>query len=264
MRVIDCSTNRYPDCCVQALPANRAAAPVVAAEHWMEIWLQDRPAMRVVCTPEHLDELAVGRLLTEGLIADPDDIEELYICEYGLRARITLRPEARAPLAEAEAPEVASCCTDNRTLLRRRLEEAGPVRPIPWEPEWLIRLQEKMRGGEPLYEATHAVHACYLARGEELLCCREDIGRHNALDKVVGWAALQGIDLRECLLFTTGRMPSDMVSKAIRSRVPILVSKTFPTDQGLRLARQARLTLITVRGNGELIVWTDGSPENDE
>jgi len=73
---------------------------------------------------------------------------------------------------------------------------------------------------------------------------REDIGRHNAFDKVVGWALLNGVDLAKCMLYTSGRVPSDMASKAIRAGIPILVSKSVATDQGVALARAYGLTLI--------------------
>ena len=258
MQIVDSSRDRLLDSAVRAMPEGAEAPLSVAAEHWMDVFIQEKPAMRVVCTPEHLDELVVGRLLTEGLIRRPDDIEAVYICEYGLRARVMLRKEAAAQLSGAEEATVCTCCTDNRTLMQSRRREIEPVRPLAWQKEWVLQLAERMRREEPLYRETHAVHSCCLAAESQILCCREDIGRHNAMDKAVGWAVIQGVDLSRCLLYTTGRMPSDMVSKAVRSGVPLLVSKTYPSDQGIALARQARLTLITVRPNGEWIVWNDG------
>ena len=78
------------------------------------------------------------------------------------------------------------------------------VTPLPWESAWLQGMAEKTRGGQSLYESTHAIHACCLFREGRLLCCREDIGRHNALDKVIGWALITGTDVTRCALFTTG------------------------------------------------------------
>ena len=165
------------------------------------------------------------------------------------------QPDAAERLREPEAETVGTCCTDNRTLLSGA-EEPVPVTPVPWEAAWLRHAAEGMRREQQLYEATHAVHACCLFREDRILCCREDIGRHNALDKVVGWALITGENLTRCMLFTTGRLPTDMVSKAIRAGVPLLVSKTFPTDLGVELARKARLTLVTLRPDGRIIVWS--------
>ena len=258
MQIIDLSKEQYPDGAVKAVPESGAARDV-AAEHWMDVLIDERPAMRVVCTPEHLDEQVAGRLLTEGLVRSAEEIETIYICEQGFRARVMLRGEAGSLLSAAQEDVIATCCTDNRTLLQGGRREIPPVRPAAWSREWVTRLAERMGREEPLYGATHAVHSCYLAMEDRVLCCREDIGRHNAMDKAVGWACVAGVDLSRCLLFTTGRMPSDMVSKAARAGVPLLASKTYPTDRGIELAKAARLTLVTLRPGGEWIVWNDGT-----
>ena len=78
------------------------------------------------------------------------------------------------------------------------------------------------------------------------------------MDKVIGLALKTDTDVTRCTLFTTGRMPADMVAKAIRAGIPLLASKTFPTDQGVALAKQARLTLLTIRPDGEILIWNDG------
>lgn len=229
--IISDLTQAQPLACTS--PADGCLLP---AEHRLEIVIDGRPALQAVCTPANLAELAAGRLLTEGLIRTAEDIRELTV------SADCRRVEAVLNTAGAAQPEMP--------------------RPTPavWERGWLLALADRMKREEPLYSQTHAVHACYLARQGEVLCCREDLGRHNALDKAVGYGLLQGIDLSECLLFTTGRMPSDMVLKAVRSGVPLLASKTYPTDVGLALARRAGLTLATVRA-GEVRIWTERGTE---
>ena len=229
------------------LPAARRTVPVngsfpleIPAEHGMDLYIGGRFFLRLTCTPEHLAELAAGRLVTEGWARAESDIRSIEISEGGLRADVMLES---APADREEAPLVT---------------------PRPWEESWLRKAAERMRGEEPLYSRTHAAHACYLGRGDELKCCREDIGRHNALDKAVGCALIRGIDRTECYLFTTGRMPADMVLKAARAGIPLLASKTYPTDAGVALARRARLTLVTLRPDGSLLVWTDGTKAEKE
>ena len=96
----------------------------------------------------------------------------------------------------------------------------------------------------PLYRATHAVHSCFVLRDGKILYQCEDLGRHNALDKAVGCALAEGVQLGQCVLYTSGRVPVDMVRKAIRAGVPALVSKTMPTVQSLELAEAYGLKLL--------------------
>ena len=260
MEIRDASRHAGVETSLRAEPLSGGAAQLTA-EHRMEVFINGTLAMRVTCTPAHLDELAAGRLLTEGLIDGAADIRLLSICELGLTCRVFLREGKGLTPAADQAVNVGTCCTESRSFLGGAA--ALPrVTPIPWRSAWLRALNERLNAGEPLYSLTHASHACYLARGPELLCVREDIGRHNALDKAVGFALKQGISLRECLLFTTGRLPADMVSKAVRAGVPLMASKTYPTDQGLALARQAGMTLVTLRGSG-MTVWTGRKPDDE-
>ena len=259
MNVIDLSARN-----VDLSPVTTCNNIPLPVEHRLQVYINERLAMNLVCTPEHLDELAVGRLYTEGIIRGPEDVELLYICDLGARAKITLNVPAADPAPENPgALTVPTCSTDNRTFIAGG-KQARSLHPIPWDPAWIEALLPAVSQGAPLYARTHAVHACYLARRGEILCCREDIGRHNALDKVIGWALLQGVDLSRCMLFTTGRMPTDLVSKAVQAGVPILVSKTYPTDLGIELARESHLTLITVRSPGRLLVWHDEAPPRSE
>lgn len=215
----------------------------LAAEHAAAILVNEQPAFRVVCTPELLPQLALGRLLTEGWINSADEVERVAVCAQGLKISVQLRH----PLAAAEqaGQEVPSCCTDNLTL-------ASPVRLPPLVPVpqreipavWVDALADAMGQGLPLYRATHAVHSCLLLRAGKILYRCEDLGRHNALDKAVGCALTEGVPLAECVLFTSGRVPVDMVRKAIRAGVPALVSKSMPTVQSLELAEEYGLKLF--------------------
>lgn len=215
----------------------------LAAEHAAAILVNEQPAFRVVCTPELLPQLALGRLLTEGWINSADEVERVAVCAQGLKISVQLRH----PLAAAEqaGQEVPSCCTDNLTLASPvRLPPLAPVpqREIP--AAWVDALADAMGQGLPLYRATHAVHSCLLLRAGKILYRCEDLGRHNALDKAVGCALTEGVPLAECVLFTSGRVPVDMVRKAIRAGVPALVSKSMPTVQSLELAEEYGLKLF--------------------
>ena len=227
---------RMPDGTEAALPAEHAAA----------LYVNEQPAFRVVCTPELLPQLALGRLLTEGWIASAEEVEQIAVCAEGLKVNVYLTHPLTARSAAAQ--EVSSCCTDNITL--GSPVELSPLRTVPpldVQPEWVDALAAAMSAGLPLYQATHAVHSCFVMHEGRILCACEDIGRHNALDKAVGSMMRAGVPLSECVLYTSGRVPMDMVRKAIRAGVPALVSKTMPTVQSLELAAGYGLQLICGR-----------------
>ena len=197
-------------------------------------------------TPALLPQLALGRLLTEGWIASADEVEQIAVCAEGAKVQVYLRHPL--PTRRAAAQEVASCCTDNIAL--GSPVELLPLRSVPGldlQPEWVERLTAAMHAGLPLYRATRAVHSCFVLHEGRILCACEDIGRHNALDKAVGSTLLAGVPLSECVLYTSGRVPMDMVRKAIRAGVPALVSKTMPTVQSLELAAEYGLQFVCGR-----------------
>lgn len=228
-----CETVRLPD----------GTEAVLAAEHTTAILVNGQPAFQVVCTPAQLPQLALGRLLTEGWIGSAREVERVDVCAEGWRINVYLTHPLAAGCASTR--EVSSCCTDNLTL--GAPVELRPLRPVPAmqaEPEWVDTLAAAMGAGLPLYRATRAVHSCFVMHQGRILCQCEDIGRHNALDKAVGWAMLREVPLEECILYTSGRVPVDMVRKAIRAGVPVLVSKSMPTVQSLELAAEYGLQLL--------------------
>lgn len=231
-----------------------AAMLDLACEHFVVIYVNEVPVFQVVCSPFQLKELAIGRLLTEGILSSVDEIDTIYQCESGSRIKIFLKQEI--PFSKiSDGLEVASCCTDNKTFYRSRVSGLAPVTPIQWDRQDINMLQQLIKKGLPLHCATHAVHAAALAKDGELLCYAEDLGRHNALDKVIGHACMNGIDLRRCVLYTSGRVPVDMVSKVIRSGIPVLIGKGAPTVESVQLAQEYQLELVRCIPDGRVLIY---------
>ena len=215
----------------------------VPVEHAARIYVNEQPAFRVVCTPELLPQLALGRLLTEGWITSAAEVEQIAVCAEGAKVQVYLNHPLAA--GRAATQEVSSCCTDNLTL--GSPVELPPLAPVPrleLQPEWVEALTVAMSAGLPMYRATRAVHSCFVLHQGRICISCEDLGRHNALDKAVGQALLAGLPLAECVLYTSGRVPLDMVRKAIRAGVPVLVSKSMPTVQSAELAEEYGLQLV--------------------
>lgn len=228
----------------------------LVAEHTMEIYLNDTPAYEVVCSPTDIPELVLGRLLSNGVIQSTDEVELLYLCENGLRAKVYL-PKWEPATEHPGVEQVSTCCTGNRTIADLFRNQTPPrhLRPIAYEQRWIFRLAEAMKEDMPLYAATHGTHSCLLMHKGEILRRAEDIGRHNALDKVLGWALMQGIPLEECIVYTSGRIPVDMVMKVIRAGVPVLASKAMPTRESVLLAEEFGLSLIGAARRDSMVVF---------
>ena len=223
----------------------------IATEHHMSVLVNTIPTFEVVCSPDHLPQLVLGRLITEGIIESKSEVAQIYVCDHGTRAEVMLFDENRANFKKKAIEKVPTCCTGNRTLNEYFLtdEMPGAVCPIDWSEDWVFEMANFFKNDSPAHKKSFGTHSCYISwagqdfsESHPIIC--EDLGRHNALDKAIGCALERGVDLRRVMLFTSGRLPIDMVTKVIRAKIPILVSKAVPTTSALELAEQSKLTLI--------------------
>ncbi|MBD5470928.1 MAG: formate dehydrogenase accessory sulfurtransferase FdhD [Lachnospiraceae bacterium] len=236
----------------------RAASLV--KEHVIEVSINEKPALRLVCTPNKLAELILGRAVTEGFIESSDDVESLYICESGNRAKLYLKREPEFGNKEYELPIEPTCCTDNRILGGFYGTKAlQPVARTAISKEHVFALINKFSENASLHKKTAGTHSCYLSCMGEYQGVFEDIGRHNALDKAVGHALINGLAFADCMLFTTGRVPVDMARKVIMAGIPALVSKAVPTVDAVEMAKQYHLTLICRAWPDSYEVYNEGN-----
>jgi FdhD protein len=227
----------------------------LAGEEPLEIRVGDRPLSVTMRTPGNDLELAAGFLFTEGLAVGRAQIVSLQAERGGRKNRGNV---VEAELTPECAPEVektrrhffaASSCgicgkasidsVRSRTLRR-------PSQDFRLDPETLVRLPDALRSSQAVFGRTGGLHAAALfdAQGE-LLVLREDIGRHNAVDKVIGWALLADrVPLATTVLLVSGRGGFEIVQKAIVAGLPVVASVSAPSSLAVQLARELRLTLI--------------------
>lgn len=221
------------------------SAPLVR-EAPLTIRLNGRVLVTLLCTPAQVDRLVVGFLHGEGLIATVDEVVLLGLYPDQGLADVWLEDEGKV----ASGPRVlTSGCGAGAT---QALEQVLPplrsqtcVRPA--EIDCLLRAT---LAGNRMYRESGAVHGAALWRGGRLLAQAEDVGRHNAVDKVVGECLLSGLPTEGALLLTTGRISSEMLLKAGRALLPVVASLSSPTDRAVGLAEELAITVIGyVRGH---------------
>ncbi|HET6144734.1 MAG TPA: formate dehydrogenase accessory sulfurtransferase FdhD [Candidatus Acidoferrales bacterium] len=205
-------------------------------------------------TPGDDEELVAGFLFTEGIISRPEDLMALQTATATSSqknlVRVTLDPsvplDANAAARRFSAGSACGVCGKASIAQLRRRGLRRPAAAAPFDPDMLCQLPPKLRTAQDVFGRTGGLHAAALfAPGGDLLVLREDIGRHNAVDKVIGWALLSGrIPLSNHVLLVSGRGGFEIVQKAIVAGIPLLASVSAPSSLAVQLARELGLTLV--------------------
>lgn len=215
---------------------------LIASEHFLDLIINENLAAKLVCTPSNLTEMVVGRMVTEGYIETADEIRMIYICKYASKVKVFLHKEINLEKFTDREP---TCCTGNQVILKNSgFRPLEVLETTEWNADQVFKLIGAFASGSAIHKATKGTHSSILTVNGEIVYTCEDIGRHNALDKAIGYAVLHGYDRKQCMLFTTGRVPTDMVQKVVAAKIPVLVSKSVPTDAAVEMAGRYNLTLI--------------------
>lgn len=218
------------------------AEDAVTCEHVLSVIINERRAFRFVCTKEYVKELVIGRMFTEGLIDEISEIEKLFLYPEENVVRVFLTHEIQWDEWEGAEP---TCCTANRVYITRSGRRIlSRVPSLSWKKEWVFALAEHFSKDTRTHQLTQGTHSCFLGKEGRVLFSCEDIGRHNAIDKAIGYALLNEIPLSECMLYTSGRVPVEMVQKVVSAGIPVLITKAVPTAESIDHAKAYGLTLI--------------------
>ena len=195
-----------------------------------------------MCTPVHLEELAVGFLYNEGIIESMDEVENVHLCEHGDNVDVWLNHPAEQPSNWRRTSGCTGGVTAVDLLAKPNVSLSGNRLKV--QPEAIGDLVGMLFESQSLYRDTGGVHTSALSDGEKVILSAEDIGRHNTLDKIAGLCLMKNNYPEKRILITTGRISSEMLQKAARMDVPILISRTSPSSLSIEMAERYGITLV--------------------
>ena len=225
----------------------------VIEETLVDIYVNGQELATVMCSPIDQEALAVGFLYTEGVI---ETMAEIGVVQANLPRTVVDVLLTRAEFDPPRRMVLTSGCGGGITL--QYLTESSPplVSEFCTTSDVILARMRDLQGAARLYNLVRGVHTAVLCDVDELLVSAEDVGRHNAVDKIAGKALLAGIDTRDCLLMTSGRISSEMLSKARRMNIPVVVSRTAPTSTAVRLAEAWNICIVGYVRRGGMRVYT--------
>ena len=243
---------------------------VVLIESPIDIFINSEPLVNIICLPKDLKELAFGFLFSVGIINSVDDVKDIKISELENNIFVELQNTVDLKIEDIDMNPVSrvvdtTCGISSpwRKLIKNRIDEAN-VKEKLWS-EDTIKIKsdiifsaiKKMQINTPLYRETGGCHGAAIFDIEgNLLAVKEDIGRHNAIDKVIGELLLKKHTFENIFLTSTGRLTGDSVLKAIRAKIPIVASLSAAIESGIKLAFAYGITLIGFARGARMNIYT--------
>ncbi len=240
---------------------DQTGSPVVtevAAERPLTLFLNGREIVTLMTIGDHPDLLAIGYLLNQGMLKAEDDLKGV---DYDADIETVVVRTARQTNYEDKLKKKTqtSGCAQGTVFgdLMDEFEGVKLSQGAKLKTSWLYALTKKINTAPSLYLKAGAIHGCVLCEKDKPLTYMEDVGRHNAVDKIAGYMFMNGIKPDNKIFYTTGRLTSEMVIKTVKMRIPVLISRSGFTAWGVDLARKAGLTLIG-RARGKRFVALAG------
>jgi FdhD protein len=229
----------------------------VPVERPLTLYLNAQEIVTMMTINDYPEYLALGYLLNQNMLKYDDLVTEV---EYDDDLQVVVVRTEHHTNFEAKLSkrtQTSGCAqgTAFGDLLEAFEKVALPKAEL--RTSWLYRMSHTINSTPSLYLEAGAIHGCVLCKEDTPVCYTEDVGRHNAVDKIAGWIYRHGIDPADKILYTTGRLTSEMVIKTVRMGIPILVSRSGFTAWGVELARQVGLTLVG-RARGKRFIALSG------
>jgi FdhD protein len=233
----------------------------VAEEKPLHIFLNRTRYVTVFCSPSNLKELAVGHVISEGTVKSIEEIEEIDLKEEEGVCRINLKPDVklsdRLKLSQHFSRVIFSAC-GSKTPYQPTLGLPKIKSDLKIKAETISNCVNRLNFIAETFRKTGGVHVAAIYRSDgTLVTFAEDIGRHNAVDKVIGSCIMEKIDLHNCFLALSGRLTGDIVLKAARTGLPIIASLAAAVDSGIAVAKDTCLTLVGFVRGKRMNIYTE-------
>jgi FdhD protein len=239
---------------------DQTGAPIttsVTVERPLTIFLNSQEIVTAMTINDYPAYLALGYLLNQNMLRVDDEVTGVDYDEE--LAVVVVRTERATDYEQKLKKKVQTSGCAQGTVFGDLMDviEQARLPDVELRTSWLYRLTNVINTTPSLYLEAGAIHGCVLARGDQPLVYMEDVGRHNAVDKIAGWMFRHQVRADDKIFYTTGRLTSEMVIKCVRMGIPILISRSGFTAWGVELARKANLTLIG-RARGKRFVALAG------
>lgn len=212
---------------------------LIALEKKIRISVNGKEIMSLYCTPQMIREFVVGFIMTEGIIKGNWCTERMSI-EYGNEVFVDIPAEGEV---STDGKIITSGCVGGVTF-EKGIED-GPINDdFSVRSDRLREVFNLFQARSDLYKLTGCIHSAALSDGESLLCFAEDIGRHNAVDKVIGYAILENIPFKGKIMLASGRISSEISSKCARWGIPMIATRTAPTNLAIEIAEKRGVTIV--------------------
>ena len=219
---------------------------IIASEFPMTIYINQQEFATIVCSPLHLDELVIGFLASEGVIFKRDDILNIEIDDSKGFCHVTLNRKIESHYGQYTKRMISSCCGKSRQFYFVNDVKTAKVSMTDKQitPEEIFVAMDKLQAESKDYLITGGLHNAAISDGKDFYLHRSDIGRHNALDKLFGHCIINHIPIRDKILIFSGRISSEILIKASKIGVGIILSKSAPTDLAIKLAEDLNITAV--------------------
>ncbi|MCC3306530.1 formate dehydrogenase accessory sulfurtransferase FdhD [Sneathiella sp. HT1-7] len=230
----------------------------VVVERPLTLFLNRQEIVTMMTIGDYPDYLALGYLLNQNMLQMEDEVTGIdYDDDLGV---VVVRTERETDFEEKLKKKTQTSGCAQGTVFGDVMEKFGDIILDPeavLKTSWIYALSRKINQQPSLYLEAGAIHGCVLCEEDRPLVYMEDVGRHNAIDKIAGYMWRHGISSKAKIFYTTGRLTSEMVIKTVQMQIPIVISRSGFTAWGVDLARQANLTLVG-RAKGKRFVCLSG------